>query len=255
MSYETLIVEKKGGIAKITLNRPQVMNALNEKLCYELMEALEEAQKDETVRVVVLRGAGRAFCAGADLKEYPLGGGRAKDLGFCGLWETIENLEKPVIAAVHGYAITGGFMLAYCSDIVIATEDAQFADTHARWGLIPTGGETQRLPRKVGIFKAKELMLTSDFISAQEAERLGIVSKVVPADKLDEAVEELAQKLLRNSSRSMAFIKTLINRGMEVDFATGLKLEALANRWGKANAEPDPDREERLKAFREKKGR
>lgn len=253
MGYQTLIVEKKGGVAKITLNRPQALNALNRQLMSELLTALEDVQKDNSMRVVVLRGAGRAFCAGADLKEYPLGGGRTEDLGFSEVWDRLETLDKPVIAAVHGYAVTGGFMLVYCSDIIIASEDAKFADTHARWGLIPTGGESQRLPRRVGIFRAKELMFTSDFLSAQEAYRIGLVSKVVPRDKLDETADEMAQKLLANSRRSLAFIKMMINRGMEVDFATGLKLEALANHWGRANAEPDPDREERLKAFKEKR--
>ena len=253
MNYETLILEKKAGVAKITLNRPQALNALNRQLISELLAALEEVQQDETVRVVVLKGAGRAFCSGVDLKEYPVGGGRTQDAGFSGLWEKIEELTKPVIAAVHGYAVTGGFLLTYCSDMVIAAEGTRFGDTHARWGLIPTGGESQRLPRKVGILKAKELMFTSEMIDAREAERLGLINKVVPADKLEEAVDELAEKLLKNSSKSISFIKTLINRGMEVDFATGLKMEALANHWGAINAEPDPDRDERLKAFREKK--
>ena len=253
MNYETLILEKKAGVAKITLNRPQALNALNRQLISELLAALEEVQQDETVRVVVLKGAGRAFCSGVDLKEYPVGGGRTQDAGFSGLWEKIEELTKPVIAAVHGYAVTGGFLLTYCSDMVIAAEGTRFGDTHARWGLIPTGGESQRLPRKVGILKAKELMFTSEMIDAREAERLGLINKVVPADKLEEAVDELAEKLLKNSSKSISFIKTLINRGLEVDFATGLKMEALANHWGAINAEPNPDRDERLKAFREKK--
>lgn len=219
----------------------------------ELLVALDDAQKDDSVRVLVLRGAGRAFCAGADLKDYPLGGGKAEDLGFSEVFDRLEGIDKPVIAAIHGFAVTGGLLLVYCCDLIIATEDAQFADTHARWGLIPTGGETQRLPRRVGIFKAKEIMFTSDFISAREAERIGLVNKVVPSDKLDEAVNELAQKLLKNSHKSIAFIKTLINRGMEVDFATGMRMEAIANHWGRANLEPDPDRDERLKAFREKR--
>lgn len=253
MKYQTLIVEKTGGICKITLNRPQALNALSRQLVAELLAALDDAQKDDSVRVVVLRGAGKAFCSGADLKEYPLGGGKAEDLGYSEVWDRLEGIDKPVIAAVHGFAVTGGFMLAYCSDIIIATEDAQFADTHARWGLIPTGGESQRLPRKVGIFRAKQIMFTSDFISAREAERIGLVSKVVPSDKLDEAVNELAQKLIKNSRKTIAFEKTLINRGMEVDFATGMKMEAIANHWGRANLEPDPDRDERLKAFRGKK--
>ena len=253
MNYETLILEKKAGVAKITLNRPQALNALNRQLISELMAALEEVDKDEAIRVVVLKGAGRRFCAGVDLKEFPLGGGRTEDAGFSGLWDTVENLSKPTIAAVHGHAITGGFGLVYCCDMVIAAEGAKFADTHARWGLISTGGETQRLPRKIGTLKAKELMFTSEMIDAKEAERIGLVNKVVPDDKLEEAVDELTEKLTKNSPKSISFIKTLITQGMEVNFATGLKMEAIANHWGAINAEPDPDRDERLKAFLEKK--
>ena len=253
MNYEALILEKKAGVAKITLNRPQVLNALNRQLISELLAALEEAQQDETVKVVVLKGAGRAFCAGIDLQEYPLGGGKTQDAGFSGLWEKIEELTKPVIGAVHGYAVAGGFDISFCCDMVIAAEGTKFGDTHARFGIIPAAGETKRLPNRIGVLKAKEMMFTSEMIDATEAERIGLVNKVVPADKLEEAVDELTAKLLKNSAKSISFIKTLINRGMEVDFATGLKMEAMANHWGAANAEPDPDRDERLKAFREKK--
>jgi enoyl-CoA hydratase/carnithine racemase len=164
----------------------------------------------------------------------------------------MEVMDKPVIAAVQGYAITGGFLLAYSSDMIIAAEDAVFADTHAMWGLIPNGGESQRLPRLVGKMKAKEIMFTSDQISAGEAERIGLVSKVVPRDKLDEAAEDMASRLLNNSRNSIAAIKSLINRGMEVDFATGLKLEGVVSKWGAVNREPNPDREARLRAFAEK---
>ena len=246
-----VILEKKGGIGTVTLNRPERLNALSRQLVAELLVALGDVARDDAVKVVVLRGAGRAFCAGVDLKEYSLGGGKTADLGFSGLWEAVDELPKPVIAAVHGYAVTGGFILVYCSDIVIATEDARFADSHARWGLIPSGGETQRLPRRVGMQKAKEIMFTSDLYSARDMERLGLVNRVVPASQLDEAVQEMAQKLLRNSTRSISTIKTLINRGMEMGFGNGLLLEARTGHWGKANAEPDPERDRLLGAFLE----
>jgi enoyl-CoA hydratase/carnithine racemase len=254
MEFKYLIVEKKDdGVAWIKLNRPSVLNALNRGMVSELLAALDEIERDPTVRVVVIKGNGRAFCAGADLEEYPLGGGVGEDLGFCGLWEKIEYLEKPVIAAVHGYAITGGFLLSYCCDLVVAAENAKFGDTHARLGLVPTGGETQRLPRRIGLIRAKELMFTSEMIDARQAEQIGLVNKVVPEDKLDDAVAELARKIASNSAKSLRIIKSLINRGMEVDFATGLRLEAVANKWGKINAEPDEDRDRRLARFRKAK--
>ena len=251
MDYKNLILEKKQGIARITLNRPEVLNAVNNQLLRELISALEDVATDDSVGVVILQGAGRAFCAGADLKSLFGSGGEGER--FSRIAEMIEVMDKPVIAAVHGFAITGGFLLAYSSDMIIAAEDAVFADTHALWGLIPNGGESQRLPRLVGKMKAKELMFTSDQISAAEAERIGLVNKVVPRDKLDEATEDMARKLLNNSRNSIAVIKSLINRGMEVDFATGLKLEGVVSKWGAVNREPNPDREARLKAFAKKK--
>lgn len=250
MDYENLILEKKQGIARITLNRPELLNAINNQLLRELISALEDIATDDSVGVVILKGAGRAFCAGADLKSMFDSGGEGER--FSRIAEMIEVMDKPVIAAVHGFAITGGFLLAYSCDMVIATEDTVFADTHALWGLIPNGGESQRLPRLVGKMKAKEIMFTSDQISAGEAERIGLVNKVVPRDKLDEAAEELAGKLLSNSRNSIATIKSLINRGMEVDFATGLKLEGIVSKWGAVNREPNKDREARLKAFARK---
>jgi enoyl-CoA hydratase len=254
MDLKYILMEKENGVAWIKLNRPSVLNALNRGMVSELLVVLEEAEKDPAVRVVILKGNGRAFCAGADLEEYPLGGGIAEDLGFCGLWEKIEYLGIPVIAAVHGYAMTGGFLLSYCCDIVVAAENTKFGDTHAKFGLIPTGGETQRLPRKVGLLKAKELMFTSEMIDAREAEKIGLVNKVVPDDKLDEAVAELARKIAANSVKSIKVLKSLINRGMEVDYATGLRMEAAANEWGRINAEPDEDRDRRLDRFRKERG-
>jgi len=250
MDYKNLILEKKEGIAEIILNRPEVLNAVDNQLLRELLSALEDVAIDDNVDVVILKGIGRAFCAGADLNSMFGSGGEGEH--FSRVAEMIEVMDKPVIAAVHGFAITGGFLLAYSSDIVIAADDAVFADTHALWGLIPNGGESQRLPRLVGKMKAKELMFTSDQISASEAERIGLVNKVVPRDKLDEAAEELARKLLSNSRNSIAKIKSLINRGMEVDFATGLKLEGIVSKWGAVNREPNPDREARLKMFAKK---
>lgn len=222
MSYNKIILEKKDGIAKITLNRPGALNALDEELLSELVAALDDIEKDDSVNVVILTGAGRAFSAGRDLKgvlegrEW-VGGSRYKAL---------EDLSKPVIAAVNGHCFTGSFELAMCADIIIASENAVFGDTHARFGITPGGGQTQRLPRQIGPKKAKELLFTCDTISASEAERIGIVNKVVPLEKLEEAAMEMATKILKNIPAGVSTIKSLVNKGMKTDLETGLKMEA-----------------------------
>ncbi|GAH38885.1 unnamed protein product, partial [marine sediment metagenome] len=220
MTYNKIILEKKNAIAKITLNKPDALNTLDEELLSELMFALDGIEKDDSVNVVILTGAGRAFSAGRDLKgilegrEW-VGGSRYKAL---------EDLSKPVIAAVNGYCFTGSFELVMCADIIIASENAVFGDTHARFGIIPGGGQTQRLPRQIGPKKAKELMFTCNTISASEAERIGIVNKVVPPEKLEEATMEMAEKILQNIPEALRAIKSLVNKGMQTDLETGLKM-------------------------------
>jgi len=233
MNYESIILEKEQNIARITLNRPEVLNALNDKVFSEILAALEDIGKDESVGVVVITGAGRAFSAGHDIKEIrtldtgALSGVDTSSIALQAI-EAIEKLPKPVIAMVHGYCLTGALELAMGCDVIIASEDATFGDTHARWGLRPTWGGSQRLPRAVGAMKAKELAFTADMLSAQEAERIGLINKIVPADKLEEATKELAEKMLGNSPGSIAAYKYLINQGMKRDLATGLRFEAEA---------------------------
>ncbi|MFC2041181.1 enoyl-CoA hydratase/isomerase family protein [Chloroflexota bacterium] len=222
MTYNTIILEKKDGIAKITLNRPKAMNALSEELLSELVAALDDIEKDDSVNVVILTGAGRAFSAGRDLQGIVEGREWVGGLRY----KALEDLSKPVIAAVNGYCFTGSFELAMCADIIIASENAVFGDTHARFGIVPGGGQTQRLPRQIGPKKAKELIFTSDMISAQEAERIGIVNKVVPADKLEEAAMEMAEKILKNIPETIRTVKRLVNKGIQTDLETGLKMEA-----------------------------
>ncbi len=231
MAFENILVEKKEGIAKITLNRPQALNALNQQTLSEIRAALEDIDKDDSVGVVLVTGAGRAFSAGLDIKSIggPVEGGDVGAEINKKAWATIkaiENLPKPVIAMVNGYCLTGALELALACDLIIASERAMFGDTHARWGLRPTWGLSQRLPRLVGVMKAKELSFTAEMISAQEAERIGLINKVVPAESLEPAARELAAKMLNNSRGSLAAYKTLINQGMKVDLATGLKIEA-----------------------------
>ena len=231
MAFENIAVEKKEGIATITLNRPQVLNALNQQTFSEIKEALEDIGRDDSVGVVLLTGAGRAFSAGLDIKSL----GEGLEGGDVGVeinrkaWaaiEAIESLPKPVIAVVNGYCLTGALEVALACDMIIASENARFGDTHARWGLRPTWGLSQRLPRLVGVMKAKELSFTAELITAQEAERIGLINRVVPAEKLEEAAQELAAKMLSNSRGSLAAYKTLINQGMRKDLATGFKIEA-----------------------------
>lgn len=245
MTYSKIILEKKKGIAKITLNKPEALNAVDEGLLTELVAALNDIENDNSVNVVILTGAGRAFSAGRDLKGILEGRERAGGERY----QALENLSKPVIAAVNGYCFTGSFELAMCADIIIASENAVFGDTHARFGLSPGGGQTQRLPRQIGAKKAKELMFTCDMISASEAERIGIVNKVVPAEKLEEATMEMAEKILKNIPETVSRIKSLVNQGMNTDLETGLKMEAA---FHKGPLSPTSEGRRRMAALLEK---
>ncbi|MFC1939746.1 enoyl-CoA hydratase/isomerase family protein [Chloroflexota bacterium] len=222
MAYKKITLEKRGAIGKITLNRPEVLNAMDVELLTELAAALNELDKDDSVNVAILMGAGRAFSAGRDIKAIRDGRGHP------GLkwYKALEDFSKPVIAAVHGYCFTGAVEMLTYADIVIASEDAVFSDTHARFGLIPGGGQTQRLPRQIGPRKAKELMFTSDRISAIEAERIGFINKVVPTGKLEEAATEMAEKILQNVPESIKALKYLVNEGLKTDLESGVRMEA-----------------------------
>ncbi len=250
MKYSTIIYEKKDRIAKITLNRPQVLNAISPQVLLELEEALKDIANDDTVGVVVLTGAGRAFSAGVDIKgmdesRQDSSAATRKRLAL-DVIEAIENLDKPVIAAINGYCLTGALELATACDLIVASENANFADTHARWGLLPTWGGSQRLPRLIGPLKAKELAFTCRMLTAKEAQEIGLVNRVVPPEKLDEAVQELANEILSNSPASIRIQKSLMNRGLRMDYASGLKM-AESESTG-----PTEDAEARLQSFREK---
>lgn len=248
MSDVLLVDQPSDGVCRLTLNRPDQLNAISRELMTCLVAELRRIETDDSVRAVILRGNGRAFCAGADLTEH-FGAEDAMDIGRTDLWDLIENLRVPVIAAVHGWSITGGFLLAYCCDLIVASEDARFRDTHASLGLIPTGGESQRMPRRVGGALARELMLTSRSLSAEEALRAGFVSQVVPRDELDATALDLAGMIAANSPRSVRGIKKLINVGLAGDFATGMRMEARNNDYGMANNRPDADRDARIAAI------
>ena len=228
--FRYIVYEKRDGVAWITLNDPEKLNRLSYEMRKELKEALEDASRDESVRVVVLKGAGKAFCAGADIRAFlemtPLDAlKRAKEVGTSTLAKIIRETPKPFIAAVHGYCLGGGFELAMACDIIIASEDAVFGSPEVNVGVIPGGGGTQILPRLVGEKKAKELIFTGDRITAKEALELGIVNRVVPLDKLMEAVNEFIEKIKSKSPIVIAAAKEAINASLEMPLSEGLKYE------------------------------
>ncbi|MDY7032273.1 MAG: enoyl-CoA hydratase-related protein [Thermodesulfobacteriota bacterium] len=251
MEYKNILFEKNERIAKITINRPHVKNAMDGPTFSELYSAFKEVQEDEDIGVAILTGAGNTFSAGADIKflaKLKESGAQDLDVDLDDIFEIVEKIEKPVIAAVNGYCIAGAFELILTCDIIIAAENAIIGDTHARLGLVMSGGGTQRLPRLVGALKAKEMFFTCDLLNAIEAERIGLVNQVVAPDKLEEATFEMARKIVGNSIPAIGVLKSCINRGMEVDLATGLKLEKEL-----AAAFTYPDREERMRAFAQRK--
>jgi enoyl-CoA hydratase/carnithine racemase len=226
--FQTIIYEKKNNVAWITLNRPDKLNAQNAQMRAELMQALQDATKDDSIRVIVITGAGRAFSAGADISEFPAltPADLVKRAEVIRLYELIRNTPKPVIAAVNGLALGGGCELAMACDIIIASEDAQFGQPEVRVGVIPGGGGTQILPRLVGEKIAKEMIFTGKFISAQEAYRLGMINRVVPKEKLMEEVNNLVNELLKQSPIILAFAKMAINRSLETTLSEGLRVES-----------------------------
>lgn len=252
MEFSNITLEKRGGVAKITLNRPKVLNALDVRTLEEIGAAVEDIENDPGVKVMVMTGAGRAFCVGADLVGAAGLADKPRDY-FLRLWKkvfsAIENLNVPVIAVINGMALAGGLELVMVCDLAIASEDARLADQHANYGLVPGGGGSQRLPRLIGIRKAKKLLYTGDWISAAEAERLGLVNKVVPSDKLEQATNELVAKLLNKSPMALTTVKRLVNRGMEGSLDAGLEME-IAGAIAHSTTE---DLAEGIRAFIEKR--
>jgi len=234
MNYETIKLEKKNGIAKVILNRPEAKNAMSTQLLKELLSAFEELKGDESIGVVFVKGAGNDFCAGLDLK-FVLDALESKsDVTLTEnipmgpkIFKAIEELPMPVIAAVHGHAIAGGLILAYFCDLIIASEDARMGDAHARWGFVPGWQEPQRLARSIGIRRAKQIFLTNELLSAKEAQEIGLVYKVVPQGKLDEAIDELGVKLLKLSKIALGRIKYQLDSVMKTDWQSTLEIDVL----------------------------
>jgi len=227
-NFETIIYEKKDHAAWITLNRPEVLNAQNNQLRRELVNALEMARDDDDIYVMVITGAGdRAFSAGADISEFPTlyPSDQLKRRGVKTHSDLIRDIPKPVIAMVNGFALGGGCEITLACDIVIASENAQFGQPEIRIGIIPGAGGTQVLPRLIGEKKAKELVFTGRSISAQEALQLGLVNQVVAKEKLRETVEKFVEVLLRRSPVILKLAKMAVNRALDTTLTTGLAYE------------------------------
>lgn len=226
MAYETLIVETRGAVGLITLNRPQALNALNSTVLKELLQAYEAFQADDAVGAMVLTGSERAFAAGADIKEMqPLDYVDVYSRDLMSGWDDVAKVRKPVIAAVSGFALGGGCELAMMCDIIIASETAKFGQPEITLGVIPGMGGSQRLTRAVGRYKAMDLILTGRMMDAAEAERAGLVSRVVaPGRLLDEALEAAA-KIASLSRPSVLMAKEAVNRALETTLEEGLRFE------------------------------
>ena len=224
MEFKNILFEIEAGIAVITFNRPEAMNALNNQTRSEFGRAIEKVARDDGIRVLILTGSGKSFVAGSDIKEFnqttPFAAHNIIRLGAM-----VERLEKPVIAAVNGYCLGGGCELAMACDIIIASEKARFGQPEINLGIIPGGGGTQRLQRLVGVCKAKELIFTGDIIGAEEADRIGLVNRVVAVDELMPAAKLMAQKMAAKSPAALKLAKQAINKGMQTGLEDGLDYE------------------------------
>jgi enoyl-CoA hydratase len=245
-------IKEVDGILWVTLNRPEALNAINEDVVKGLWEVVEYVKKNKSVRVVVLTGSGKAFCAGADIKMFSQSNAYharriVEELGRA--LEKFEELEVPVIAAVNGVAVGGGCEIAMACDIIIASDKASFGQPEINLGIIPGAGGTQRLARLIGWKRAMELCLTGERISAEEAERLGLVNRVVPHEKLLEEAKRLAEVIKSRSPYAVMFVKQAVNRGYKMELKDGIVYE----RELFALSFASEDAEEGLKAFVEKR--
>ena len=248
MEYENIIFEKKNGIGYVTVNRPEALNALNDSVIEELDSVFRAIDRDDEVRVVIITGAGRAFVAGADIAQMSrLDGSEGRVMSMRGqkVMEFIEFMDKPVIAAVNGFALGGGNELSMACDIRIASETAKFGQPEVNLGIIPGYGGTQRLPRLVGRGMAKKLIYSAEIIDAEEAYRIGLVDEVVPADQLMDTAAKLAETIASKAPIAVKMAKAAINNGMNTDLKTGVQFEAEAY----TSTFVSEDRVEGMKAF------
>lgn len=256
-TYETILYEKSQGIATITLNRPDVLNAVNEKMGRELLDALRSAERDPEIHCLIMTGAGRAFCAGEDIqtlrKDYEQGVnpklGERLLTKYNPIIKLIRKMEKPVIAAVNGPAAGAGAGIAYSCDIRVASDTAKFIQAFIRVGLAPDSGTSFFLPRLVGFSKALELSLTGDELTSKDAEQLGVVMKVVPSDQLMSTAKELAFKLAAGPTKAIGLTKRALNKSVSAGLETVLQYESYLQEVAGATE----DHIEAVKAFFEKR--
>lgn len=228
-AFETLIYEKEGPLALVTLNRPRFLNAYNIQMRDDLFEVLNAIRDDNEVRVALVKGAGeKAFCAGADLSEFltappPVA---ARRIRFDrDVWGLFLSIPQPLIAVLHGYVLGSGVEMALCCDLRIAADDAQFGLPEVELGIIPAAGGTQTLPRAVGRGNALDMLLTGHWIDAREAERIKLINRVVPGNRLIEITRKMAEKIAAGNPDAVKGIKKAVVRGMDLSLAQGLELE------------------------------
>ena len=250
LAYTNLIVTKEGNVGIVQLNRPKVLNALNSELMTELVDALEELDRSQDIRVIILTGGPNVFAAGADLREMVEATPVELILGRrFELWDRIRRIAKPIIAAVTGFCLGGGNELAMNCDIILASETATFGQPEVNVGIMPGAGGTQRLTRAVGKYKAMEMILTGNSISAEEAYRLGLVNRVVPRERVMEEARKVAKEIASKPPISIRAAKEAILRAQDTTLVLGLAFERKAFYMLFAT----DDRKEGMKAFLEKR--
>ena len=258
MNYETIIIKKEEHIATITMNRPDKMNALNTRMLQEMVAAIDEIARDDDVRVVVLTGAGRVFCSGADISE----GGKASGLsgtpvemhhnvrnGYQKVALGLQRLEKPTIAMVNGAAVGAGCDFAFACDMRVGSEKARFRNGFVRVGLIPGGGGTWLYTRLMGLGRGLEFLFTGDFLEAEEAERIGVLNKIMPDHDLERGTTELAQKIAKNPPLAVQMSKMMAYKALDTDLEAALEQAAACQ----ALALSSEDHREGVNAFMEKR--
>lgn len=252
MSYNNILVEVENKIATVTINRPEALNALNSETCKEIYDLFTALDKDDDVNVIILTGAGKAFVAGADIKEMaPLNADEGRNFGKAGLdaFAAVENCSKVVIAAVNGFALGGGCELAMACDIRLASAKAKFGQPEVGLGITPGFAGTQRLPRLVGMAKAKELIYRANIIGAEEAFAIGLVNHVYEPEQLKEEATKMATEISSKAQLAVRYAKEAINIGMQADIKTGMDIERSLFGLCFATA----DQKEGMAAFAEKR--
>lgn len=252
MEFSNILFKKDENIGILSINRPKALNALNSNVLDELEKVIDMVEKDEDVHILIITGEGRAFVAGADIAEMKdMDMLESRQFANKGLrvFRKIELMEKPVIAAVNGFALGGGCELSMCCDIRIASEKAKFGQPEVGLGIIPGFAGTQRLARIVGVGRAKELIFTADMIDANEAYRIGLINKLVSSESLMDEAVAMAKKIASKGQIAVRYAKTSINRGIETDIETGMVIER--DLFGLCFA--TEDQKEGMEAFLEKR--